>query len=315
MQPTPRDSTRCPEDKRRVAGIEDSRSVSLFQRVEIQKRFVKRLRTVEIFHFEGEPPEIPEHSSDYSLPANDCLHVLSSCPFVSSVRIEHMTLKASDQESERQKIDRFDGGVSWIAHPEETMQRASHALDTPEGVWVVDPVDFDGLDEVLAEYGEVAGVVVLLDRHKRDCAALANRHDVAVWVPEFFDGVAADLPATVERFSGELGDSGFALHTVVDNSFWQEGLLFSPETGVLVVPESVGTAEYFRTDDRKLGVHPMLRLLPPTVLLDFEPTRILLGHGQGIHRHAPELLEDAIAGSQARAPRLYAKTFKNIVSD
>ncbi len=226
-----------------------------------------------------------------------------------------MTLKVSDEESEEQEIDRFEGGVSWIAYPEETMQRASHAVETPEGVWVIDPVDFEGLDELLAEYGDVAGVTVLLDRHKRDAAAVANRHDVSVWVPDYFSGVAADLAATVERFDRELGSSGFFLHKVVDNSFWQEGLLYNPDSRILIVPESLGTAEYFRTDDRKLGVHPMLRLLPPTVLLNFEPDRILVGHGTGIHRHALELLEDAISGSRARAPRLYAKTFRNIVSD
>lgn len=58
-------------------------------------------------------------------------------------------------------VDRWDGGFGWIAEPEETMQRASHALVDNGDVWIVDPVDTSGLDEQIAEKGEVTGVVVL----------------------------------------------------------------------------------------------------------------------------------------------------------
>ena len=108
-------------------------------------------------------------------------------------------MKGSGEASLRE-IDRYDGGVGWIAYPDEDMQRASHAVVGENGgVWVVDPVDAAGLDELLAEYGEVAGVVVLLDRHKRDAAAIATRHDVSVYVPDFMDAVAQELDAPVER--------------------------------------------------------------------------------------------------------------------
>ena len=57
-----------------------------------------------------------------------------------------MGLKAAG-DARLHEIDRFDGGVGWIAYPEETMERASHALavhdeegDADE-VWVIDPVD------------------------------------------------------------------------------------------------------------------------------------------------------------------------------
>lgn len=225
-----------------------------------------------------------------------------------------MPMKGSGEADEWQEIDRTDDGVGWLPYPDEQMQRASHAvLGDDGGVWLVDPIDVEGLDELLAEFGEVAGVVILLDRHKRDCAEIANRHDVSVWVPSFMDGVSEDLDAPVQRFDNALGDSGFTLHKLIDNSFWQEGVLYNEDTGVLVVPEAVGSTSYFKTSEQELGVHPMLRLLPPKKLKRFEPSRIRVGHGAGISTAAPAVLDSAISGSRARTPRLYFKNVKDLV--
>lgn len=224
-----------------------------------------------------------------------------------------MALKGEGEATDWREIDRYDNGVGWIAYPDETMQRASHALLGDDGVWVVDPVDVEGLDDLLAEFGEVAGVVVLLDRHERDAAAVANRHDVSVWVPSFMDDVVEDIDASIERFDNALGNSGFFLHKLVDNSFWQEGVLYNEDTGVLVVPEAVGSTEYFRTSEQELGVHPMLRLLPPRKLGRFQPDRILVGHGEGVSEDASRVLDEALSGARVRTPRLYLKTVKNMV--
>lgn len=222
-------------------------------------------------------------------------------------------MKNSGPATDWKEVDRYDGGVGWIAHPEEAMQRASHALAVDGDVWVVDPVDAEGIDDLFAEYGDVAGVVVLLDRHIRDAAAIATRHEVSVWVPEFIDGVAGDIDAPVERFRHDLGDSGFVAHQLVDNRLWQEALLYNSETGVLVVPEAVGTTSYFLTPGESLGVHPMLRMTPPAHLTRLEPERILVGHGPGIHENAPRTLERAIDGSRRRTPRLVYENVKNLV--
>jgi hypothetical protein len=212
------------------------------------------------------------------------------------------------------EIDQYDGGFGWIAHPEETMQRASHAFAADGDVWLVDPVDADGIDDRIADLGEVAGVVILLDRHTRDSAAVATRHGASVWVPAFMDGVAADLEAPVERFRHDLADTGFAVHEVVDNRLWQEGLLYDEDAGTLIVPEAVGTTEYFRTGDRPLGVHPVLRLRPPSKLTRLSPDRLLVGHGDGIHEDAAGALEEAVDGARGRAPALYWKNLKMLVS-
>ena len=103
-------------------------------------------------------------------------------------------------------------GVSWLADAGEMMQRACHVvrLGASGGkVWIVDPVDVPGLDERIAAVAAgdgIAGVLQLLDRHERDCAKLAERHDAPLHrVP--FDGIRG---------------SGLKAVKVIDNRFWKE---------------------------------------------------------------------------------------------
>jgi hypothetical protein len=222
-----------------------------------------------------------------------------------------MSMKASGR-GEVSEIDRWDGGVGWMAHPEEGMQRASHALVDDGDVWVVDPIDAEGLDEFLADLGEVAGVVVLLDRHRRDCAAVARRHDVAVHVPRVMRDIAADFDAETAIPGDELGETGYEVRTVVDSTLfpseplrWREAALHDPDRGTLVIPESVGTVSYMRAGDERLGVHPFRRLAPPRSLQSLTPDRVLVGHGRGVHEDATAALREAIDGARKRMPSLY----------
>lgn len=222
-------------------------------------------------------------------------------------------MKSSGDATDWKEVDRTDEGVGWIAYPDETMQRASHAVVQDGDVWVIDPVDVPDLDDLLAEYGEVTGVVILLDRHKRDCAELANRHDVSVWVPEFMDGVTEELDAPTETFRYELADTDITAHKVIDNGMWQEALLYREDTETLIIPEAVGTTDYFVTGAERLGVHPMLRITPPKSISRLEPERIRVGHGAGIHEDANATLDDALSGSRRRTPWLYLKTAKQAI--
>ncbi len=63
----------------------------------------------------------------------------------------------------------------------------------------------------------------------------------------------------------------------------------------------------------RLGVHPALRLTPPTKLGRLAPERILVGHGHGVMDDAAAALTDALKGSRTRAPGLFAKTVKSLV--
>jgi hypothetical protein len=228
-----------------------------------------------------------------------------------------MPMKGGETDGYRE-IDRWDRGVGWIAYPQETMQRASHALVGDDGgVWVVDPVDTPGLDDLIAEFGEVDGVVVGLDRHKRDAAAVATRHDAPVYVPRWMSGVADALDAPVERFGGELAASGFEAFRIRDSGLppWQEVGLYHREDGTLVVPEAVGTADYFRAPREPLGVHPMLRPMPPRRALSrFDPERVLVGHGAGVSTDASEALRDALENARSNLPGAYGRAIKGLLS-
>ncbi|MFO7925858.1 hypothetical protein [Natronomonas sp.] len=221
-----------------------------------------------------------------------------------------MPMKGSGA-SELTVVDRFDGGVGWIAYPDETMQRASHAIESDGGLWLVDPVDVEGLDDLLEEYADPEGVAVLLDRHKRDAATIANRHDVPVYVPEWMDGVVGDIDAPIKRFDRRLAD--FDVIRLIDNPLWQEAALVDGET--LVVPESLGTAEYFRAPDEPLGVHPMLRILPPRTLRSYDPDRLLVGHGEGIFEDVGRTIRRAIDGSRRTALPLYLRSVRELFSN
>jgi hypothetical protein len=196
----------------------------------------------------------------------------------------------TDDDSTRPAVSEWDGGVSWIAHPDEDAERASHALETPAGVWVVDPVDADGLDELLADRGGVAGVVVVHDRHTRDAEAVAARHDVAVHVPAWMDLTREKLAVDPASVDAELPGTGVTVHRLIDTDEWEEALLVDESRGILVAMEALGTLPSFRDDGHDLGVHPALETAPDG-LAGLRPERILVGHGESIHRDATAALE------------------------
>jgi hypothetical protein len=188
--------------------------------------------------------------------------------------------------------DEMESGFGWIAAEPGLLERASHALAAGGRVWLVDPVDGPGVEERVRALGAPAGVLQLVDRHPRDCAALAER----LGVPHH------RLP-----FHGIPG-SPFEVRKVLDVPGWREATLWWEAEGVLVCTEALGTAPYFRAPDEALGVHPFLRLYQPRALRDMAnclaPGRVLVGHGEGIHgdRAAPALAQ-AVHGARRTTPR------------
>lgn len=186
-------------------------------------------------------------------------------------------------------FEEHDLGISWLPDSSETMQRACHAvrLGAQARAWVVDPVDVDGLDERVAAVGEPAGVLQLLDRHDRDCAAVAAR----LGVPHHrlpFDGVPA---------------APFEPVTVLSTPLWKEVAIWAAAERALIVPEAVGSAPYFRSGDEAIGIHPFLRMLPPRKLSAYAPEHLLTGHGTGMHGPGTAAaLTDALDGSRRRIP-------------
>jgi hypothetical protein len=116
-------------------------------------------------------------------------------------------------------VDEHDWGFGWISSEQPMLRLTSHALLADGGVWLTDPSEGDGVEERIRALGEPAGVLQLLDRHNRACAAFAERlgvphhrsrstasgrseavpivrrkpwHEVALWWPERRVLVCAD---------------------------------------------------------------------------------------------------------------------------
>jgi hypothetical protein len=218
-----------------------------------------------------------------------------------------MPLKAPGTPTDLAVVDRWEGGVGWIVHPEETLRRASHALATTDGVWVVDPLDAPGLDDLLAEYGDVAGVVVTMDRHGRDAATLARRHDVAGHVPR---SVSFGADVTTRPAGGTLGETDVRVLDAVSLPGWREAALFDGET--LVVGDALGTAPHFLAPGERLGVHPFLRVVPPRRLRGLEPERVLVGHGEGVLADGTAALDDALEGARRNLPGAWLAALRSL---
>jgi hypothetical protein len=179
--------------------------------------------------------------------------------------------------------DEFEAGFGWIA--EEFLQRCSHALAAEGRVWLIDPLDAPGLDDRVRATGVPAGVLQLIDRHGRDCAALAARLEVPHHV------VPREPIAPFEFVPIHRG------------RLWQEVALWWPGRRVLVFADALGTAAYFRSGHQRLGVHPLLRAWPPRRQLEgLEPAAVLSGHGEGLFDDAGGALREALSTSRRRIP-------------
>lgn len=178
-------------------------------------------------------------------------------------------------------VDELDGVVGWIESAR--MRRTSHALAADGRVWIVDPIEGEGVDERIRALGEPAGVIQLLDRHERDCEAFASRFGVPLHV------VPRSLPG-----------SPFGFRPIVRLRVWREVALWWPERRILVCADVLGTIPFFRAGDEPIGVHPMLRLLPPRGLRGLNPQHALVGHGEGL-ADGPAV-ERALATARRRLP-------------
>jgi hypothetical protein len=186
-------------------------------------------------------------------------------------------------------VDETEFGFGWISAEKPKLALTSHALAADGGTWLVDPTDEPSLDERVSALGEPRGVIQLLDRHNRGCAAVARRLDVPYHrVP--FDGVA---------------EAPFEFVRVVDRFSWDEVALWWPERRVLATADALGTVpHYFALDGERVGVHPLLRLTPPRQLARLESEHLFVGHGEVVHEDAAVAIGEAVAQSRRRLVRL-----------
>lgn len=192
-------------------------------------------------------------------------------------------------------VDETDFGFGWV---DETgsVPRTSHALVVDGRVWVIDPVLVDGLEERLSGLGEPAGVLVLLDRHRRDADEVARRLSV---------------PVHETPFAGVEG-APFEFRRILRNRAWREVALWWPERRVVVAADALGTLGYMTAGGEPLGLHPMLRPWPPRrALSGLAPEHVLVGHGIGVHgAEAARALADALANARRGIATLVADGFR-----
>ena len=192
-------------------------------------------------------------------------------------------------------VDEQEDGFGWAI--DEPLERTSHALRVDGRVWLIDPVDAPELEDRIRALGEPAGVLQLLDRHARDGAAWAARLGVPL----------------VRAFEGVAGTPFQAL-PVLDNRFWREVALWEPQSRTLLCADVLGTLEFFRAGDERIGMHPLLRLAPPRSLLSVAPERVLVGHGGGIHQDAAAAVHDTVRNARRRIPAALASAVRAVRS-
>ncbi len=180
-------------------------------------------------------------------------------------------------------VDEGESGFGWLESG-SFMRRCSHALAVDGRVWVIDALADDEALERARSLGEPAAVVQLLDRHNRDNVAVAQRLGVPLHV----------VPSAAPE------GAPFEVVPLLRNRLWREVALWFPGLRTLVVAEAVGTAQFYRAPQERVGVSPPLRLTPPRRLLAYEPEHLLVGHGEGVHADAAAALRDGIRHARGR---------------
>jgi hypothetical protein len=193
--------------------------------------------------------------------------------------------------------DEFDFGFGWIR--DEFLLRCSHALVADGRIWLIDPLDGDGVEERVRTAGEPAGIIQLLNRHARDCRAFAERFGV----PHY------EMPR--ERVPA----APFDFLSVRFGQFWKETALWWPEARVLVCADVFGTTPAQRVEGERVALHPFLRLNPPRrVLTGLNPEHVLCGHGDGVHgSEAAPAIEEALATARRRLLRAWWQGIRTAV--
>jgi hypothetical protein len=192
-------------------------------------------------------------------------------------------------------VDEQEDGFGWLV--DEPFERTSHAIRVDGRVWLIDPVDAPELADRIRALGEPVGVLQLLDRHNRDGAAWSARLGVPL----------------VRAFESVAGTPFQAL-PVRDNRLWREVALWEPESRTLLCADVLGTLEFFRAGDERIGMHPLLRVAPPRSLVSVAPERVLVGHGGGIHQDAAAAVRDTVDNARRRIPAALASAVRAVRS-
>ena len=195
---------------------------------------------------------------------------------------------------------RFKHGFAWIARPEHFMRQSSTALEADGRVWLIDPLKADGIEDEIAALGTPAGVIVTIGWHDRDVDWFASLYGVPVYGARHLRNVLFKTPLVRvdARATATVPGAPFRLLNTSMRGlmgWWTESAVWWAEEGTLVTGDCVGSAPYFMREGERLGMHPFVRLAPPTAAFTgVRPRRVFCGHGDGVQEGAAEALEHAV---------------------
>lgn len=214
-----------------------------------------------------------------------------------------------EEKVDAEFIDEWENGFGWIARPEEDMVRTCHAFED-DGIFLVDPLDAENLDEKLEDYGEVKGIIVLFDRHQRDSEQLAEKYGCPIYVPEWLE---PKIDVDAKPIKMKIPGTDWELIETVNTFTGREAGLYNEKTGTLIVADALGTVNFFKGRNEKLGLNPLYRLSPPKDLLKYEVERIFCGHGRGIQENSQEILEETLNKARRKATSAYFNAVKSMI--
>ncbi|MFO7794245.1 MAG: hypothetical protein R6V35_04705 [Candidatus Nanohaloarchaea archaeon] len=214
-----------------------------------------------------------------------------------------------EEKVDAEFIDEWENGFGWIARPEEDMVRTSHAFED-NGVFLVDPLDAENLDEKLEDYGEVKGIIVLFDRHQRDSEQLAEKYGCPIYVPEWLE---PEIKLDAEPIENKIPGTSWELIETVNTLTGREAGLYNKQTGTIIVADALGTVDFFKGRNEKLGLNPLYRLNPPKNLLNYDIDRIFCGHGIGIQENTKKTLKNTLDKARRKAPSAYFNAVKSMI--
>ena len=191
-------------------------------------------------------------------------------------------------ETKLARVDEHPFGITWQI--DESAARTSHALKVDGRVWIVDPVEHPAALERIEALGPVAGVLQLIDRHNRDCAAIAGR----LGVPHL-------------RVPGEVPGTPFEVVRVVDNRRWREVALWWPEPRSSSSPRRSGRSTRSPPATARSGCTRSSGRCRRRRCAAMRPEHLLVGHGPPVSgADARDGVDWAYAHSRRDIPRLFA---------
>jgi metallo-beta-lactamase superfamily protein len=198
------------------------------------------------------------------------------------------------------EVDQVSPGIFvWQAYDSEIKADLfSTALDTPAGIYVIDPIPLglDGLRSLRA-YRKAAGIFVTNGNHVRAAAEFAKTFSVSTYAQDTLRG-SPDFPRATWVRDGETLSRGLTAIAIHGGPVGETALHYEDNGGTMVLGDALINFEPhgFGLLPAKYCLNRNLMRRSLRKLLDYTFERILFAHGTPI-----------LSGARARVEQLLAK--------